>query len=377
MNRSIRIFLPFFLLAVFAGRASAVETADYIQMSNQCKYYTQRLESQAATLNELLDFVNSADLEYCKEKANRLRSAVSRCQGRLDSGELDNCTVTYKGSEITMSQALEEAAKWDAKYSECSQYQSQIDLDRQAITRQLEVIKTLKSELDEWKKNCDGAVFDQLRTTGEFFFVQSVSWLTEQAKSVGALSGWITKYEKQLTQKGVNVALIKRNLLRTRLKYIKAQGCTLVGKALDKTEPATLITLLQAEGGKMYQLQAEADAEIKQALRDSGIEKVVQMDNPAWTVADVLTQKGLETVLKSKGLDKVLKLTTGTAGKLAPAVAITALLRDTTFNFTNWYLSLKQVTDRYEIIEKSEEAAESLERHIDNRRQTWDSCLKP
>jgi len=373
------------LLAASGVRAAAL--TDFVDLNNHFNYYSERLNNQKNTLKPSLDYVRSAiakfDTQAAKlnQRAANLRGAASRAQARLNNNELDVCTVTFRGRQISISDAYSIAKDAEKKAQLCMKYKAEAMLDERTLSDRMKEIDRIAGELAAWKKENDDAVTDAMMLVIEQIVGKFAAVLSKESAALKRLKEAVERREKSLinAENAGDLKAIRevRGKLDAALeKYTVAWTRATAGAAYQKTEPFTLWNLFQSEASLIAQAEAQASDQVKAVIEDPAYSEQIQKALPAAAgVLDVIGQKGIETVLEKEKLGAIFSSVKGTA-KLVPAVGITVLIRDSSYTGLKWWLSLEQVTSRFDIADGSAKATKSLIALVEKRKPKWNSVLE-
>ncbi len=382
-NRSSAANAALIVLLVFAQllpaiTARAANASDYIGLTDKYNDCVKRLNSQKNVLKPNLEYVRSAlakfDDRYTKltKRAANLREAAARAQGRLNNNELDVCTVTFRGREISISDAYSIANDAEKKAQLCATYKNEAVTDERVLSDRMKEIDRLASELAEWKKENDDAVTDAMMIAIEQITGRFAAHLSKESASLKRLKEAVERREKSLknalkADDAKACAVVRMKLDAALEKYTVAWTKANTGFALKKAEPVNVWKLFQSEASLITREQAEVDDEVRAVLNDPAYGRYVQEESTAKKeLLDLFSQKGAETAF---GAMK------GTA-KLVPAVGIAMLLRDTAYTAIKWSNSLDQVMMRVDLTDKSFQATKSLVTLVGKRKPKWNSVLE-
>jgi hypothetical protein len=373
---------------LFAAGARAAALTDFVDLNNHFNYYSERLNNQKNTLKPSLDYVRGVlakfDAQAAKltKRAASLRSAAARAQARLSNNELDVCTVTFRGRQISISDAYSIAKDAEKKAQLCQKYKAEAMLDERTLSDRMKEIDRIAGELAEWKKENDSAVTDAMMLVIEQIVGKFAACLSKESASLKRLKEAVERREKSLSNvidAGGEIKALKevsRKLDDALEKYTVAWTKATAGAAYRKTEPFTLWSLFQSEASFIAQAEAQASDQVKAVLEDPAYSEQIQKALPAAAgVLDIIGQKGIETVLEKEKLGAIFSSVKGTA-KLVPAVGITVLIRDSSYTGLKWWLSLEQVTSRFDIADGSAKATKSLIALVEKRKPKWNSVLE-
>lgn len=360
-------FFSIVLLSLGVNKASAESPFDYVGLTNLYNYHMERLSAQEREVSADLKFVQDAiaTFDSYAQKAEKLRLAAQRCRERLASGELTTCTVISRGEHVSPEEADRRAAEYDAKARTCQKCSDEARRDENELLKRLKEIGAIRADFITWKKSNDDAISDALMSVAELALGRVAKYFANDAKSVIAFKGWITRYEKQLAKEGANVPVILTKLQDLHLKCLTAEMTAVSGKVLEKTEPIAMYGVLKNTVSAVAVDQSKVREDVKELLNDPVIQKYIEQDGAAMSLLDTFAQKGAEEVIE----------TLSGASKLVPALGIAIFLKDSSYNGLKWWLSLKMIGIRYTLTEQSGNAVRSLHSLLERRKKEWGKCL--
>lgn len=361
-----------------AAGARATSVTDYAGLAEKYDNCIKRLNGQKNVLRPSLEYVRSALAKFddrqakLTRRAANLRGAAARAQGRLNNNELDVCTVTFRGREISISDAYSIANDAEKKAKLCAQYKNEAVTDERTLSVRMKEIDRIAAELAEWKRENDDAVTDAMMIAIEQVTGKFAAHLSKESASLKRLRDAVKHREKSLANamkmqdvKSYDAVMAKLDAALE--KYTVAWTKANTGFALKKAEPVTLWKAFQSETSIITREQAEVNKEVRALLDDPAYSRYVQEDQQA--------KKELLDLFSQKGAEAAFGAMKGTA-KLVPYVGIAMLIRDTSYTGIKWWNSLDQVMMRVDLTDKSFNATKSLVTLIDKRKPKWNSVLE-
>lgn len=189
----------------------------------------------------------------CRERSQRLRAAVQRCNERIAQRQIVSCAVTlpYRGGvEISMQEANSLALLFDQRAAGFDGIERQINDVKMKIQRTQDAIRALgfdkrQGEFEEWERLSAEAKKDFQKTAWNALFDTSITGVRTGAKAMGSIgTAQGNKIVSHLKQKGIDVPELNnaiQSLARAKGKPEKAKLADAALDRLQKTKDATLI----------------------------------------------------------------------------------------------------------------------------------------
>jgi hypothetical protein len=213
-----------------------------------------RLAKQEATLRQGQDLSAKAQAAGNAEAAAMAAAAVKGAQAARDK------TLAARRQEeanIAKVQAMLDslrAGKGAPKLRECADLASAVERDTAQAAKHKEESDKANAAREEWTDSAIEARRDALKQSIDALTVGLAEYLQRLEYSARAYKGWITRYRKQLAEKGVDVDRLLGKISDEKLKYLAARL---------KVDLMSLLQLKQ----RMQEMDFEAKAEaVKNAV---------------------------------------------------------------------------------------------------------------
>jgi hypothetical protein len=292
--------------------------------------------------------------------ATRLSKAAEECQRAVQDRTKD-CTVSYKQSKLSIAQALSLAGRAHKAAALCKAYSGQTKPDRTALQTQLKVVQAEQREFGEWKARNEKSIKDALVHGIPFIFTNYGGTLEAKSKSVSALKGWVTRYEKQLAEGGVANAAILPKLEAAYGRYANAAVALRAGQVVDYGKSADD---LWEEFKNVFSVaaskEAESDSEVRAFVQDPKVQKIINDERPDVDLRLFATETTIKALMPGA----------------SPIVEATDFAINFGYDATAYWLSYKRIMQQVDLANQSGLAVASLKKYLDRKEEIWPNCFK-
>lgn len=145
-----------------------------------------------------------------RRRADVLRRAVKRCEERIQSQELTNCTVAV-GFDINRTVSLQEALNLAGEYdrralradresetARCAAIRDRYIRDMETVKRNQKTIQMGQAELEDWTQRNEAAQQDAIKSALNLLVDGGLAYMADCTQAANGLKGAIAKYENQL-----------------------------------------------------------------------------------------------------------------------------------------------------------------------------------
>lgn len=288
----------------------------------------------------------------------------------------------------------------------------QCDAVDRRLSRETEMARQMQKtsdmgikEIEQWEKMNEKAASDAMWRGVEALTKGFSMQLEAKQRSTAAFKGWITKYQKQLSEQGVVVDAVLPKLERTIEGYEKAaryadfnkslryslqsQGIKAgvarqadVSNIINKTMAAKdLYAAFKNETGMVAQDIAQHDASVKSLLEDPRVQKVFELEHPGVNLSQMFAAASAEEVLKqaAKLSDNIRGIVRGAGGAAVP-VEFASFLADYGYSAAEWLTSRKRILEQYKLTEDQLKAVkvhgEQMKKTVEELNQCRQGILK-
>lgn len=261
----------------------------------------------------------------------------------------------YVRSATVFNQSVSDAS---SKYKHCIDLEKQLESDKEALRRLEKANKLALRELEEWTEASKQAEKDALLAGIKTLSSGIAAKLEDQVKSASAFKGWMTRYDRQLKSKNVNIEVVLGKLENAMRGYVNASALAKSGAAIDNTLKAADIWKLFKDGlGRVAQTKAKSDASVKEMLDDPALKAVLTTDFAGLELAN----SALALASQSDELKKAV----------GPEFALASFIVDYGYEATKWTLSYNRILQKADptrdatVIEAELKSVFSLRRQIE------------
>ncbi len=325
---------------------------DTSKIGHQTNFFGTQMDS--AQINTLVDpdkdsvilDINNAD-KFIKE--NKI----------LDSAKVANL------KNDTAKKTILNSAKTNI---ECETLQKRLDNYFMQRDKFHKTIISTQTDLEEWKKKNNSALWNAAQSGFEFVFSQKFGDLLKTVEDKGAKARNIEQrllpYMDQLREKGVDVdGYLKTLRARTFNSDFLAKDVKKFGDAIEYD--AFFRDAVQAGIAKV----ADTDTDYEKILKDPNVEMVLNDGHPLVDVGQFIASKGIEKILETEFLKNLI-----TFNNKIPYVAYAQLAVDEAYNALDWYLSYKQIKQLHEVSGQELQATMNLQMNIDKTFSLLKNC---
>lgn len=248
--------------------------------------------------------------------------------------------------------------KSDEKVRECARLYERLQRDVEISRNRLDRTEQANKELEEWAAANEEAAQDALYKGVQALTAGVTAYLERLEYSKRGFKGWVTRYKKELEQKGVDVDAVTKKLDLEEVKYLKADAAVKFGKLLKiKTlkkgfDVAEVGALIKNEVSAIAIAIEKNNASVREMLQDPTINEFINRDNPGIDMQLFTQEKLLETLLEIGGI------------KTLP-VAFGDFVVQYVYDAKKWYESRERILQQNEVNNQELVAVKA-----------WDNVLK-
>jgi hypothetical protein len=353
------------LLWAFLGCFTAAYGATAVS-AKDVKLAEERFRGEADRIDALQRAIDQKTVlldgwaDVLEALATRLRKAAEECQ-RVVQDRTKDCTVSYKQSKLSISQALSLAGRADKTAALCKAYSGQTKPDRTALQTQLKVVQAEQREFGEWKVKNEKSIKDALLHGIPFIFTNYGGTLEAKSKSVSALKGWVTRYERQLAESGVSNAAIFPKLEAAYQRYANAALALKSAQVVDYGKKADDLwdefkNVFSVTASK----EADSDGEVRAFIQNPKVQKLINDERPDVDLQLFATETTIKVLIPGA----------------SPIVEVTDFAINFGYDATAFWLSYKQILQQADLANQSALAVASLKKYLDRKEEIWPNCFK-
>jgi len=353
-----------------ASAVTVIEPHQVKEAEGQFRTQADKIRRLQVTVGEMAVRL-ATQASSLQERASRLEQAAARCRARLASqgpDHLDVCTVTTRRqTELSVREAEALATEIRNTAAVCQSFARQTDTGKRALQTQLDVVERGLRELQEWATTNNQAQWDALKDGTVFVMGRLADWLMKEAASARALQGWVTRYQRQLSQRGIAVDAIRPKLEETYRRYLNAAATASEGKlVMAGIDVDKAWEVFKNSFSATVEMKARSDAEIRGILHDPGIQRFINDDHPINDLGSSFVETGSEEALPFLVRD----------ARVVPVVNFAAFIIDFGYDASRFEQSWEQIIRQYDLAEISRRAVGSLSNYLDHRETAFARCFR-
>lgn len=242
----------------------------------------------------------------------------------------------------------------------CSDFRAQLDRDLDAMRRQQATNAMGFRELDEWTKQSQDAQKAAITLGAKTLLGNVADKLEAKERSAAAFQGWLTRYEKQVRDKGVPIESLRGKIETAMRGYvaakIQAKGGVAVNAGLDVAGAWEQLTTF---AGAIATTQAKSNAAVKAALDDPAFKAFVNTDATARDAARTFLDMAIES-------DELKKF--------APGYGVLTFAIDYGYEATKWTTAYNRIVQQNNLAGEQLKAVDALKRQIERTTQSLKAC---
>jgi len=277
-------------------------------------------------------------------------SVESSTSGHATRNRADGLALSQRSSDV--SSAIDPGSSDHKQDDGCERVAQQLERDKEALRRQQKTNEMGLNELDEWTRANQEAEKQALGAGVKLLLQTFALDADAQAHSARSFKGWLTRYEKEITERGVPFEALQANIERAYSGYVNASIAAradhLINEALDARE---LWDLLRSELGPVADKKAASDLAVREALENPVLKALIDKDQPGGAFAKSL----LSMAARSKDLEKII----------GPQVELATFVGDYGYAATKWTASRNRILQQAGLADKELEAVDSLKGQIE------------
>ena len=247
-----------------------------------------------------------------------------------------------------------------ARDARCSTFTDQIQRDRAALLRQQKVNEASVGELEQWAAANAEAQRGALMAGASALFGSAAKQLETREASAAAFERLLGRYERQLTTGGVPFSAIKGRVARALGGYASARTQAglggLMSSAADMNERWKYV---QTEASVIASRQAAADADLRAALADPSVQRILQSDA---TALDLLRSTA------------DLAAGSSTLARIGPQYALASFLVDYGYESAKWGASRARILQGAAFSDQELRAVEALSQQMERSVARLQAC---
>lgn len=278
---------------------------------------------------------------------------------------LDSAKVANLKNDTIQKNKINSTAK---KSQDCDVLQNRLNNYFVQRDKFHKTIVSTQSDLEEWKRKNNDALWNAASSGVEFIFDQKFGNLLNDVQKKGAdaknIEQRLIPYMDQLRKKEVDVD----NYLKT--LHARIFNSDFLAKDVAEFRNATeydafFRDAVQAGITKV----SDTDTSYAKILKDPSIKMLLNDGNPLVDVGQFIASNGFDKLLETQFLKNLIKF-----DDKIPYVKYAQLAVDQTYHALDWYLSYKQIKQLHEVSGKETEAVMSLQMNIDKTMAQLRNC---
>ena len=251
----------------------------------------------------------------------------------------------------------EDAKKPAAKAPDCERLSTKLAGFLEQRRKFNKTILMAQEQLDTWREANRNALLNAAKDGFEYFAGQYLEVLSKRGQAAERYSGILEKRAAEMAKEGLDVAAI-------RAKIDRMARLSTVGQVADLTSKLNDWTTFAKDGLSAMLVQlSESDAEVRAMLEDPRVGKYFETDAPTLNALFDLSKILADAGVFGKWV-----------AKKVPLIAGIEIGVKQTYNAAEWLVSLNQIMDAHSINGKVLDAAQSLQRHIDDTYSELKTC---
>ncbi len=242
----------------------------------------------------------------------------------------------------------------------CADFRSQLDRDLDAMRRQQATNAMGFRELDEWTKQSQEAQKAAITLGAKTLLGSLADKLETKERSAAAFQGWLTRYEKQIRDKGVPIESLRGKIETAMRGYVAAKVQAKSGVAINAAlDVAGAWEQLTTFAGAIATTQAKSNAAVKSALDDPMFKTFVNTDATARDAARTFLDMALES-------DELKKF--------APGYSVLTFAVDYGYEATKWTTAYNRIVQQNNLAGEQLKAVDALKKQIERTTQSLKAC---
>ncbi len=223
---------------------------------------------------------------------------------------------------------------------ECARLEKQLELDTRVMRQYQETNEKGYREIEEWAKASEEAQMDALKAGANLLMSGTVDCLEKQANSARGFKGWLTRYDKEIRQKGIPVEALQPKIERALNGYVGAAESAKAGRLMNKGLTAKdTWDMVRNEVGAVAEVQKDSDAAIADVLKNPELKRFIETNRAGLEFAHSL----LDMMAHSKELEKAI----------GPTAALLDFAANYGYDAKKWWESRCRILEQSKLIEKS------------------------
>ena len=284
------------------------------------------------------------------------RATLAACQSEVAVLQQESAALTVEKRRFIAALDSVVAAR-DAR---CAAFTAQIQRDRAALLRQQKVNETSVGELEAWATANADAQRGALLAGATALFGSAAKQLETREASAMAFERLLGRYERQLTTGGVPFSAIKERVARALGGYASAKSQAALGRAMNSASDLNeRFKYVQTEASVIATRQAAADADLRAALADPSLQRILQTDA---TALDLLRSTA------------DLAAGSSTLSSIGPHYALASFLVDYGYESAKWGASRARILQGAALSDLELKAVDALSQQMERSVARLQAC---
>lgn len=307
------------------------------------------------------------DTFAAKEPAFTARCGPGQIQAK-DTAKLASCQAEFGGLQAQSATLASEKQRFVARLdtviakrdARCLAFSEQIQRDRAALVRQQRVSEASVAELEEWAAANAEAQRGAYKVGMTALFGSVAKQMETREASAAAFQRLLTRYERQLAVRGAPYTVIQQKVASALSGYASANAQARAGSAMGTAaDMYERFNYMKTEAGYIASRQAAADADLKAALADPIMKRVLETDA---TALDLLRS--------------TLDLASGstTLAKIGPQYALASFLVDYGYESSKWMASRARILQGAALSDLELRAVDALSQQMERSVARLQAC---
>lgn len=242
----------------------------------------------------------------------------------------------------------------------CVLIEGQLERDMDAMRRQQRTNEMGFREIEDWTKESQDAQKAAILAGVGAILGPAAEALERRENSARGFKGWLTRYDKQIRQKGVPVEVLEGRIQTAMRGYASAKLDAAAGRALSKgLELSDLWERFRTVTGAVANALAQSDADVRAALTHPAFQAFVDSDASASDVVRMFADQ----IAEAPGLKK-----------WAPHYELASFVADYGYEAARWTAAYNRIVQQHKLADEQLKAVNALKLQIERTAKALQTC---